>query len=290
MKKIQVQNKKRLLICSDAKNEADDPFAIVHALLTETFDVRGLIATHFREKNSNEKSYQEIIRLVKLAGKENQIPILLGAKNAYMESKKTTAFIKKEIVKASKKEPLFILCLGALTDVANVIKEAPENLENVVIVWVGGGRYPQGSQEANLRNDIWAANQVFSSNMTIWQIPSQAYKTLVAPVSELALKVATQGKLGQYLYDQLVDFANEFASAKPWINSECWVLGDSSAVGVLLDEQKGYYRMSTAPCFKENCEHDFKPNQDKRKIRVYQQLNTRMILEDFFAKLALHNL
>ncbi|MCM1190864.1 MAG: hypothetical protein NC123_02655 [Butyrivibrio sp.] len=39
--------KKRVLIDSDAKNEADDQFAIVQALLSEGFDLRGLIAAHF---------------------------------------------------------------------------------------------------------------------------------------------------------------------------------------------------------------------------------------------------
>ena len=37
----------RVIVLSDAKNEADDAFAIVHALLTPSFDVRGIIAGHF---------------------------------------------------------------------------------------------------------------------------------------------------------------------------------------------------------------------------------------------------
>ena len=37
----------RLIIDSDVKNEADDPYAIIHALLSPKFDNRGIVAAHF---------------------------------------------------------------------------------------------------------------------------------------------------------------------------------------------------------------------------------------------------
>ncbi len=46
----------RVIVLSDAKNEADDAFAIVHALLTPSFDVRGIIAGHFGVPGSVEGS------------------------------------------------------------------------------------------------------------------------------------------------------------------------------------------------------------------------------------------
>ena len=42
----------RLIVDTDAKNEADDQYAIMHHLLTPMFDVRGIIATHFEQKPS----------------------------------------------------------------------------------------------------------------------------------------------------------------------------------------------------------------------------------------------
>ena len=42
----------RMIVNTDAKNEADDQYAIVHALLSPKFDNRGIIAAHF----GNEKS------------------------------------------------------------------------------------------------------------------------------------------------------------------------------------------------------------------------------------------
>lgn len=34
-------NKIRVIICSDAKNEADDQYALVHALLSKKFIIKG---------------------------------------------------------------------------------------------------------------------------------------------------------------------------------------------------------------------------------------------------------
>lgn len=39
--------KKRIIITSDIKCEADDPYAIVHQLLTPCLEVKAIIATHF---------------------------------------------------------------------------------------------------------------------------------------------------------------------------------------------------------------------------------------------------
>ena len=40
----------RLLVYTDAKNEADDQYAIMHHLLTPLFDICGIVATHFEQK------------------------------------------------------------------------------------------------------------------------------------------------------------------------------------------------------------------------------------------------
>src|SRR5665648_949624 len=51
---------RRLIICTDAKNEADDQFAIVHALLAGTLDVRGIVPSHFGRPGSMVASHEEV--------------------------------------------------------------------------------------------------------------------------------------------------------------------------------------------------------------------------------------
>ena len=41
------EKRKRVIVNTDAKNEADDRYAIVHALLTLSFELPAIIPAHF---------------------------------------------------------------------------------------------------------------------------------------------------------------------------------------------------------------------------------------------------
>ncbi|MBP1042497.1 nucleoside hydrolase [Vagococcus sp. BWB3-3] len=281
--------RQRILIVSDAKNEADDQYAIVHALLTPRFRVVGMVASHFSGAKTNLLSYNEMIKLANLTRTIGMYPIKIGAEGSMKEEQlnhsEGSDLIVQEALKADA-DPLYIVCIGALTDVGTAITINPEIVDRFTLIWVGGGRYPTGSHEANLNHDILAANRLFSSKVNLWQIPSEAYKTMLVSVTELQLKLSTVNELGNYLYEQLIQFATDNVNEKNWINTECWVMGDSAAIGVLLDEQKGNYKLIAPPHFASNCQH-MTSDDNNRPIRVYQSLNVRMILEDFFAKVSL---
>ena len=50
----------RVIVDTDAACEADDPFAIVHALLSPKLLVKGVVAEHFGQPHSMEDSFREI--------------------------------------------------------------------------------------------------------------------------------------------------------------------------------------------------------------------------------------
>lgn len=299
MIQIPDHRKIRIILCCDAKNEADDQYAIVHVLLTRRFCVRGMVAVHFREPGSHKRSLDEMIKLAALTGTLGSYPIVPGAgqkmdsTDVYECNPDTYEYSPgaRLIVEEAMKEdprPLYILKTGAVTDLAAAVARHPEISRRLTAIWVGGGRYPKGSSECNLKNDVTAARIVFASQVPLWQIPSNAYKTTRVSVAELKLRIEPMGELGGYLYRQLVEFANRYMEEKTWINPECWVLGDSGAVGVLLDEQKGYYREAEAPDFAPDCRYI--PVPGRRKIRIYDRLDNRMILEDMFSKIKLYHL
>ena len=282
-------NKIRIIICSDAKNEADDQYALVHAMLTNKFIIKGLVAGHFRDHWTNYLSYAEMVKLAKLTNTYGEYPIVLGADQKLVNIKEyeVSAGTRLIIEEALKEDslPLYVLNIGALTDLAVALLEEPKITSKMTAIWVGGGRYPKGSKECNLGNDLIAANYVFASELPLWQIPSNVYKTTLVSLAQLKLRVAPMGKLGNYLYEQLITFMKTNAKEKSWINPECWVMGDSGAIGVLLEEQKSYYQEIIAPIFDE--EHHYIYNQKNRKIRVYQQLNNYFVIEDMLSKIEL---
>lgn len=75
----------RVIVNTDAKNEADDQYAIVHALLSPTLDIRGLVAAHFgseRSTRSMQDSREEIDLVLELMGQTGRVTVANGAATA----------------------------------------------------------------------------------------------------------------------------------------------------------------------------------------------------------------
>src|SRR5258708_36814784 len=81
----ELAKKSRVILNTDAKNEADDQYAIVHAILTPSFDLHGIISAHFgnrKSATSQRDSHEEILRLLDLMGIKDQISEPAGAPRA----------------------------------------------------------------------------------------------------------------------------------------------------------------------------------------------------------------
>jgi hypothetical protein len=66
---------------------------------------------------------------------------------------------------------------------------------------------------------------------------------------------------------------------------ECWCLGDSPAIGLMLYEHEFHYDLIPAPEFSSDMLYSH--NTPHRSIWVYNYIDSRFVLEDFFAKLKL---
>jgi inosine-uridine nucleoside N-ribohydrolase len=71
----------RLIINTDAKCEADDQYAIVHAILSPRLQIKGIIGAHFgtRSATAMEESYEEILHVLDLMGMRGKLNVLRGA-------------------------------------------------------------------------------------------------------------------------------------------------------------------------------------------------------------------
>lgn len=296
---IPESKKIRLIINTDAKNEADDQFAIVHALLTPRFKIKGIIAAQFEKtasmmnrKDTMQQSYDEIQKVLSIMDLQGQVPVYKGAAKALeSETEPQISEGAEAIVLEALKDdplPLYVVFLGPLTDMASALLMEPSIADKLTVIWIGGGHYPEGGWEYNLLNDIDAANVVFDSKVELWQVPHTVYTTMRVSIAELAYKVKPYGEIGNYLYQQSIDFNNWAAEAfqnSPWPKGEMWSLGDSPAISLLLDEHEYGYEIKPAPRITEDMYyvHD----QKERMIRVYHYVDARFTLEDMFAKLAL---
>src|SRR6056297_3561663 len=77
--------RQRVIVNTDAKNEADDQFAIVQALLTPSFELQGIIPAHFGMKKSDTSmrdSHDEVMLLLRLMKLESDVRVEDGAAGA----------------------------------------------------------------------------------------------------------------------------------------------------------------------------------------------------------------
>lgn len=289
----------RYIVHSDAYNEADDQYTIVHALMMEKFDVVGLIGGHFHRSeisrvdinHTADASYNEIVKILDLMGVSDK-KVYAGS-NYPLENEKTPIrneavdFIIEEAMKDDPR-PLYIGLQGAITDLASAILIEPRICERMTAIWIGGGNYPDGGDEFNLRQDIAAANVVFSSNINLWQVPINTYRLFATSLAELQLKVRPCGEIGRYLFEQLVNFNMQVNKWEAWPHGEMWSLGDDACIAVLLEDlsKDDGYEMIEAPYVLDNCKYEF--GHDFRKIRVYKSIDARLDLEDLFAKLKIN--
>jgi inosine-uridine nucleoside N-ribohydrolase len=228
--------------------------------------------------------------LVELLGKTGSVRVEDGA--SHMMPDTDTAIDSpgaRLIITEAMREgcgPLAIGFQGPLTDMASALILEPRIAErDITVIWIGGDPYDGDgktySPEYNLSNDVNAANVVFSSSLTVWQVPMSTYVTMIVSYAELFENVRPCGKIGEYLVDHLVEFNRENPTRRG--AAECRSLGDSPVVGLMLNPDCGWWAERPAPGFSASFGYDLTVRH--RPIRVYRSIDTRFIIGDFFAKL-----
>ncbi|MCR5458457.1 MAG: nucleoside hydrolase [Acetatifactor sp.] len=315
----------RVIIDTDAACEADDPFAIVQALLSPKLIVKGIMAEHFREEGSMERSYREILTILDCMDVK-EVPAFHGqtgpAPKGFFDVQEAVGsefskgeaslkdaelsegvrFLIDEALREDEK-PLFVLCQGAITNVAVAMKVCPEIIKRMTVIWIGThGEAPHAApfREFNAGNDVEAANFVLSSGGDVWVVPSTVYTTITIGIAEIQRRILPCGRIGEHLFWNLVNYNNsEFAG---WTKGESWSLGDSPAIALALNPDCGHFRYVPSPVVAEDTSSVAWEETLARKqsealqdgetckrpmVKMYDDVDSRYILEDLIAKLEL---
>lgn len=277
----------RIILDTDAACEADDPFAIVHALLSPKLLVQGIVAEHFNEEGSMQRSYEEIMTI--LHAMEMEVPVFKGQPGKMAEDEvpsEAVEFIRNEALREDI-HPLYVLCQGAITNVALALKLYPEIKDKMRVIWIGThGEAPRKApfREFNAGNDLEAANLVLTSGVDLWLVPSLVYGTIHIGIAEIERRIKPCGAIGEHLYQQLIDYnMGPFAG---WTQGESWSLGDSPAIALAINPACGKFKEIPAPVVAEDTSSEV--DESRPIIRVYTEIDARYILEDMIAKLELH--
>ena len=294
LKNLSVPEKKiDVILDTDAYNEIDDQFALAYLLKKEKLNCVGICAAPFLNSRSSspedgmEKSYDEIIKLLELMDRgDMKDKVFKGSKN-YLSDEKTPVpspaaeFICDFSKKYSADEPLYIVAIGAITNVASAFLMDPSLKERCVVIWLGGHAYhiEKGAAEFNMMQDIAAARVVMGSGVAFVQLPCRGVVDKFASTRpELEFWLKGKNPLCDYLVENTVREAESYAAGKPWSR----VIWDVTAVAWLCNEGERL--------MKSDLRHAAVPQYDKHysfsnyspMIRYVNSINRDKLMKDLF--------
>ena len=279
-------DKVRLVLDTDTYNEIDDQFAVVQALLSpDQLAVEAIYAAPFYNIRSSgpgdgmEKSYAEILRLLERLDIAPEGLVFRGATDILRnDTPQESAAVDDLIAKANAADLLYVVAIGALTNVASAILKDPSIIERIVVVWLGGhALYWPTADEFNLQGDLVAAQVVFDCGVPFVQIPCHPVAShLQTTLAELEYFVKGRGAIGDYLVKIFAAYAqNHFAASK--------VIWDMSAVAWLLDASWVPTDVVHSPVLTDQKTWSHDPS--RHFMRVARTVRRDPIFGDLFKKL-----
>ena len=283
-----------VVLDTDAYNEIDDQFAIAYMLKSKyKLNVKAICAAPFHNgrsggpKDGMEKSYDEILRLLSMMKEE--VDVFKGSEK-YLEDEKTpvisdAAKMMAELSeKYSPEKPLYIVAIGAITNVASALLLNPKMKDNVVVVWLGGhALHYHDTKEFNMSQDVAAARVVMGSGVPFVHLPCEGVVSefrLSKPELEYWLK--GKNELAEYLATNTIDHAESYAKGIPWTRA----IWDVTAVAWLLNDDSQFMDWRIIPTPTPTYDGSYEVN-DKGAPMVYvYHIRRDWLMNDVLKKLA----
>ena len=285
-----------VVLDTDTYNEIDDQFALSYLLRSEEkLHTVGLTAAPFFNENSSspadgmERSYQEILHLLDLLRRRELEALTYRGSTTYLPDEKTPVdsdaarFMAELADRYSPQHPLYIVAIGAITNVASAMLLNPAMKDNCVVVWLGGHARDYGTLEFNMMQDIAAARVVMLSGVPFVQLPCKGVVDIFH-VSKPELEYWLKGRsaLCDYLVAHTVEAAESYAKGRPWSR----VIWDVTTIGWLLNEDGRF--MSSRLIHAPVPEYDgrYAADDSAPVICYVDHINRDALAEDLFTKLA----
>ena len=284
-----------VILDTDAFNEIDDQFAISLMIRSvERFNVIAITAApFFNEKASSvadgmEKSYREVKKLLGIAGRDDLNGRVFRGSERYLADEATpvesdAAEVIAETAKNySPDKPLYIIGIGAITNIASALIKKPEIADNIVVLWLGGNAvYSSDNYEFNIRQDVAAARVVFDSECPMILFPCRGV-TDVCRTTGADLRFWLEGKdaLCDYLVGYACSLAEKEAKTKAWGR----VIWDIVTIVWLLKSDAFESELIPAPV----PEYDHKwsvPFDDRKTIRCITHIDADLVFDELYSGL-----
>jgi len=284
-----------VVLDTDTYNEVDDQFALAYLVKSaDKLNLKAIYAAPFFNGKSTgpadgmEKSYQEIMNILELMDREDLKACVYRGSDRYLADEKTPVVsdsakhLAELAMQYTPEKPLYVVAIGAITNVASAILMQPQMIDRIVVVWLGGTalHWPD-SLEFNLMQDVAAARVVMGCGAAFVQLPcAGVVSAFTTTQGELEMHLKGKNKLCDYLTGIVIRDGSAESPYKTWSR----VIWDVTAVGWLLDESfmSDYLTPTPIP------QYDNHYSMDSRRhlMRYVYHINRDGLFEDLFRKLA----
>lgn len=286
-----------VVLDTDAYNEIDDQYAIAYMLASEKLNVRAIYAAPFYKSTTKdagdgmEQSYEEIKKLLKLCKKE--VPVFKGS-TRFLENEKN--FVNSPAVENlielsenyTEEKPLYVVAIGAITNIASALAKKPEIAKKLVIIWLGGhAHHYHDTKEFNLKQDIASARIVMKSDAEFVQLPcGGVVSTFSISYAELKEYFLDKNPVMDYLArNTFREVSKYITTEKPWTR----VIWDVTAVAWLLNENNRFMLTRNINVRLPGYDGLYEEKEQSKIMNYVYYVNRDDLFDDLINKLSSYN-
>lgn len=283
----------RMVLDTDTYNEIDDQFALTYALLSpEQMTVEAVYAAPFHNTRSAgpadgmEKSYEEILRLLDFLGWSADgfafrgSTDYIGPERRPQENDAVRDLIDRAEASADD-DPLYVVAIGAITNVASALLLAPEIIRKIVVVWLGGHNLNwRHTREFNLAQDVPAAQVVLDSGAPFVIVPCYGVTShLLTTLAELREFIGGTSRVGDYLCQIFEEYRPDSFGASS-------VIWDISTIAWLINSDWAPSDLVQSPLLTDQV--TWSVDRSRHLTRVVNFVHRDPIFRDLFGKIRAH--
>lgn len=282
-----------VVLDTDTANEIDDQYAIAYLLRSgEKLRTQAIYAAPFNKydippSEGMELSYQEILHVLDLMG-EN-VPTLRGS-DGFLPNEQTPikSPAAEDLVARAKnyspERPLYVVAIGAITNIASAILLDPQIVNKIVVVWLGGNAFHFHVQnEFNLRQDIAAARVVFGSGVPLVLLPCQGVvSAFTISKPEIEHWLLHKNPLADYLASITIKHVESYKNLPAAWSKVLW---DVTAVAWLLNDGERFMRTRLAHTPMPSYDGYYTAVPNSHMLNYVYDIKRDRLLDDLIKKL-----
>jgi len=277
---------KKVILDTDTDNEVDDQFAIAYALGAKKIDLLSITAEPFTNEGRNvdhklgvELSYKEIGRVLAAYRKDCTLPYFMGADKPIDENdgKPVDSPAARHIIETAmaSDEPIYVLGIGAGTNIASALMMEPAIKEKIVVLWLCANQLDGDHiYEYNLDQDFAAGKYIIDCGVPFIMCPAwNVTGVLWVNINEIRQNTKGRSPLCELLW-QLI---NEYHHGAGRPESYGRTLWDIASAAVLEVPEHAHLKIIKAPIFGDD--HKFKFDDSRHEIIYLEKLDREEVFE-----------